>query len=163
MKTLYSAILVLLSVGVIFFASGCNRQPQPNDLPKLYRRSIKLVQENKPLADASVFLAPLDDSKWNAGGSTDASGVATLYTHGLYQGVPAGKYKVIIDKNEIEVNSHFVLDGGQKKFQDTTYSLVDLKYTKRDVTPLELEVSGKNETPVFDLGPAVRARVLDEQ
>lgn len=108
--------------------------------------------------NAEVFLWPSDGSKWNAGGTTDANGVAALYTHGMYKGITEGTYKLSIKKTILETirkNSSASASEDESSTIDNFYTLVDLKYTDMQNTPLEIKVTPKKED-LFDLGPAVR-------
>jgi len=155
-------LFCLLFVG-LFCIPACNRQPLPNDLPKLYRRSVKVTQGGRPLADAVVFFAPTDNSKWNAGGSTNSSGVAELHTQGMYRGIAAGTYKVTVNKTEFEDKVDPTRRNSEGGALTTTifHSLVELKYTDQNTTDLEVVITPKNEPIVLDLGSPVR-QVLPE-
>ena len=155
----------VLSVLLLYLCinGGCRRQSLPPDLPKLYPRSITIHQDGVPLANAVIFLITIDESKWNAGGVTNSSGMAALYTHGLYRGVPAGTYKIIVHKavyeNEILSPPDITENSPEFTSKTTGYSLVDLKYTDRQTTDIEITISPKNEKYVIDLGPPVHDRL----
>jgi hypothetical protein len=134
---------------------GCGRQNLPKDLPPLYRQGITITQEGQPLAWVGVGLHPVEESKWNAGSVTDASGTAEMRTHGRYRGVPAGKYKVTLSKEDSESKS-LGIRNGTEAFQDIYYSLVELKYLQPETTPLEIEITKKNAPVTFEIGPPVR-------
>ena len=145
---------VTIITGMLVFA-GCGGQNLPKDLPPLYRQSIIITQEGKPFAGVSVVLHPIEESKWNAGSATDANGTAEIRTHGLYRGVAAGKYKVTLGREEVESKS-LGIRGTSEIFQDTYYSLVELKYLDPETTPLEIEITKKNAPVTFEIGPPVR-------
>jgi len=140
-------------VAFILVITGCGGEPKPDGFPKLYPVSLKFVQEGEPLEGASVVLVPQSDSKWASGGITDAKGVVTLRTHGKFAGVPAGTYKVRIQKQETgEVPTSTDSTGLTTYGTATAYDLVNPDYFLPDKTPFAIEVvAGKNNFE-FDLG-----------
>jgi hypothetical protein len=149
------SVLLLL----ILILTGCTNADKPKDLPKLYPCTITVTQEQQPLAEASVFITPAEWNKWNAGGTTDSSGKAVLYTHGKYNGVPAGTYKVTVNKYEIgpeKPNGEAILARTGNFPEPDSFSLVDLQYTNENKTPLEITISKEERTFSLDLGKAVK-------
>ncbi|GHT09827.1 hypothetical protein FACS1894170_01030 [Planctomycetales bacterium] len=62
-------------------------------MPKLYPATLTVLQDGKPLENASVVLINTDaTSTWSAGGQTDAKGVVMLQTMGQFKGIPEGTY-----------------------------------------------------------------------
>ncbi|MDR1924806.1 MAG: hypothetical protein LBQ66_10570, partial [Planctomycetaceae bacterium] len=100
MKKMLQKMFVILFVPVLCCV-GCSGQKLPPDLPKLYSCKITITQGGKPLANANVFLAPANGSKWNASGSTNQQGTVELWTQGMYRGVAEGNFKVVVTKQEI--------------------------------------------------------------
>jgi hypothetical protein len=142
--------------------TGCGGEPKPAGLPKLHPVSLKFVQEGEPLDGVAVVLMPQSDSKWASGGVTDTNGVAVLKTHGKFVGVPAGKYKVRVHKQEIsgEVSTTTDSTGLTTYGTAKTYDLVNPDYYKPDKTPFEIEVvEGKKQYEPIDLGKKVRILV----
>ena len=142
---------------------GCGGRNLPKDLPPLYRQSIVITQDGEPFANVSVGVIPVDESKWNAAGATDANGVAEMYTHGLYRGVAAGKHKVTLSKQMTETKFLGFKRDGEEVVEETVYSPFALKYLDSKTTPLEIEVSKKNAKVTFDVGPAVRVVIPRDQ
>lgn len=148
-------------LGALGLAAGCQKgEPTPEGMPELYPASVTILQEGVPLANASIRILPENGtSRWSSGGSTDASGVAVLRTHGKFEGVPAGSYKMTVSKIEMpdlpkvelsQLDAPPATDGA-------TYDLVAPEYSYPNQTPLRLEVAaGPNTYEPFDLGPAVR-------
>ena len=136
---------------------GCS-EPTPDGMPPLYSVTLQFQQEGVPLDEASIRLIPQFDNPWASGGSTNAKGEVFLKTHGKYDGVPAGKYKISVNK--------FVSEGELPKIGVYTppmkhFNLVETQYTSPNETPLEIEVvKGKNKFPPFDLGKAVRLELV---
>ena len=144
-------IIVLLSI------CGCS-EPRPDGMPPLRRVTLEFHQEGVPISEASVQLMPQFASQWSVGGSTNAKGQVELKTHGKYVGVPAGKYKICVNKSESEGELPEI---GKVTAPMKFFYLVETKYTLADQTPLEIEVGeGKNKFEPFDLGKAVRLEVI---
>jgi hypothetical protein len=154
--TYYRVCCFLLSVMPALF-SGCGGTPKPEGLPELYPLTIKLTQDGgKPLVDASVRLITMDantTTRWNVSGSTNAQGIAVLKTHGEYPGVPVGKYKVVVTKEDLVYN------------QSTPpqiigrFHLVESQYANIVTTPLTIEVKPDTKSAEFDLGQSVREKM----
>lgn len=165
MKSKYILPFVLC-VALPFWGTGCSGQKTPDDLPKLYPQKIVLTQEGKPLADAEVYLAPEEGSKWNGGGSTDDSGTAEIFTQGRYKGLASGKYKVVVTKTEIETNfnpQRGVSEGSKEvQSKDTVYTLVETKYRDEKTTPLEITVADRKGEHALDAGKVVREQMKPE-
>jgi hypothetical protein len=124
---------------------------------------VTILQNDKPLADATVFFIPTDGSKWNAGATTNSSGAAELYTQGMYRGIAAGTYKVTVNKTEFENKVDPTRKDSEGGALTTTifYSLVELKYTDQTSTDLEVVITPHNEPVVLEIGSSVR-QVLPE-
>lgn len=153
------AILISL-LAVVFLTTGCQKEDsRPDGMPELHRVSVTILQNGEPLANASIRLIPKEGtSPWSSGGSTDERGVAVLRTHGKFEGVPAGSYKMTVTKIEMpEPQSTEVSPLDTPNADESSFDLVAPEYTYPNQTPLELEVTpGVNEYEPFDLGPAVR-------
>ncbi|MCF0233647.1 MAG: hypothetical protein HUK22_01560 [Thermoguttaceae bacterium] len=147
-------------------AVGCGPKT-PDGMPRLEPTTLTVTQEGANVPDAMITLKALDASnKWTSGGTTDASGVATLVTHGQYKGVPAGKYKVAVTKivGEGTPPPPSPIDAeSARKYQEyidsgETYEefyVIAQEYGTIETTPLEIEVvSGKNALTV-DVGAVV--------
>jgi hypothetical protein len=150
------SLFVIHCLFFIAFLSGCNHQPLPPDLPPLFPVVIKITQNDAPLAGADVVLMPSEESnqKWACGGMTDAAGALRPKTHGLYDGVPAGKYKVCVSKTEIEAAPP--RDETERPVPQKAYRLVDKQYETPEMSPLEIDVvKGKNNFSL-DTGKSVR-------
>lgn len=177
--------LTLLVIGLLIMI-GCSGQKLPADLPKLSPTVISVTQGGKPLAGAIVKLANADPSiDWGGVALTDEKGNATLKTNGMYDGVPAGAYKVCVTKIQNDVGpdpyagapdpkTDFEAYQGwlmknERKIQAIqmqprkSYWLTDVKYSDEKTTPLEITVtSGKNQHTV-EVGEAVNVEYKDEK
>jgi len=132
-----------LLVALVVF-SGCRTELKPDGLPPLYPASITVTSEGAPVAGVFVNLVPEDPvERWTAAGTTGQNGVVTLRTYARYPGSPAGKFKVVLTKTEV--------DGANM------YQLINNKYTEHATSELEFEVvpKGKNSA-TFDIGKLVR-------
>ncbi|MDR1491221.1 MAG: DUF4198 domain-containing protein [Planctomycetaceae bacterium] len=152
----------LIFSATLLLCSGCQKNSQPDDLPKLYPCIITITQDGKPLEDAGVELAAEDQSaaKYRAVTKTDAEGKAVMSTYG-HNGAPAGKYKVVVSK---KVDDDFVYgtsSTGDKEIQKyNTYRTVEPKYSDAKTTPHEIEITGKEKRAeaTFDVGKAIKTR-----
>ncbi len=149
---------------------GCG-EPRPDGMPTLYPASVTVVQDGKPLADASVTLIPTDTSlaRWPMGGVTDAQGVAKLKTYMKFDGVPADSFKVTVNKSVTTGDEKPVHPGvGATPQQLSEYDramktgsfqvtkVVAAKFRLPNTTPLSVDVSsaGPNDFSL-DVGAAV--------
>ena len=153
----FSKIFWLPLVALMPVLTGCG-VPKPDGFPKLYPVSLKFLQEGEPCGDTMVFLLPEDESKWSSGGVTNSEGVAVLRTHGKFVGVPAGKYKITVQKNAIlSKGSQSSEIGAPTVFE--IYDVINPDYGDRDKTPLEIEIgAGKKKFEPFELGKKVHIR-----
>jgi len=159
---LFSKILRLsLVCSIVLCLAGCGGEPRPDGFPTLYPVSLQFMQEGEPVAEAAVVLLPQDGSKWSSGGATDSDGIATFRTHGKFSGVPAGRYKVMVTKQEVVPRGAAAPDPlGTYGGPVDVYDLISPDFFQPDATPLEIEVvSGRNTFEPIDLGKKVRIRV----
>ncbi|MDR2114847.1 MAG: hypothetical protein LBP87_00545, partial [Planctomycetaceae bacterium] len=134
-----------------------------------------ITQDQTPLEGANVSLHSVTSGtqEWVSGGRTDANGVAEIRTNGRYDGVPAGKFKVLITKTETEPSklpprpdeNDPSFPAWMAKSQNEvlpTYRLVDKQYANPQTTPHELETSGsKPVTVTFDTGKKIREKMSE--
>ena len=93
MKNTAICLVILLLFSVFI---GCGKRYPGKE--KLYPVSITVTDSNVPLDLASVVLLREGGEVINAGGLTDESGVATIKTDVEWNGIPAGKYLITINK-----------------------------------------------------------------
>jgi hypothetical protein len=138
---------------------GCGGVKTPDGMPELFPCEIIVTQEGQPLADAIVTVQSVDSS-WNATGGTDGNGKAVLFTQGKYPGVPAGKYKVIINKTVAEKEpSTFE---GKPATVEIGYYFIEEKYRDAQTSPLEIEITSTGERSFhLDAGKTVKIRIPD--
>jgi hypothetical protein len=81
--------------------SGC-QEYRPANLPKLIPCEITVIDTNgTPLTDAIVRLVATETSiPWAIIGKTDSNGIVPISVNAQYSGAPAGKFRVLISKNE---------------------------------------------------------------
>lgn len=155
----FSHLLIVL--GLFVAIVGCGKSNLPPDLPKLVPCKITVTQEGSPLENAKVFLQPEDGSKWNATGNTNAQGETVLMTHGMYNGVPEGKYKVLISKTESTNPPLVSTESGLPQEKSKTFTYVEEIYGNASKTPLSIDVSSSNGTHSVDAGKAVKIQLPD--
>lgn len=160
----------------VLLSAGCRDSSIPSDLPKLSSGTVVVTQEGAPVEGATVYFLPADGTtKWAPGGKTDESGAAKIYTNGLYNGAPPGKYQVYMRKTEVEPSKYplppTVDTPEYEKWLETygdqianekraTYSLIEKIYTNAKSSPLEIEVlPGKAFTQEFDVGKNVKEKL----
>jgi hypothetical protein len=140
---------VTITLLLALFTAGCGRD-LPKGMPPLYPCTLTFTQEGAPLADASIALIPVDAVlPWTFAGQTNAAGQVTLYAHGQYPGVPAGKWKVTVTK----------LQTAEKNGLAWSVSLVELSYNTPAATPLDMEIVKGRNAYTFDCGKAVNIKV----
>lgn len=153
-KINYIAAAVCVLAALAVSLGGCSK-PRPDGLPKLVPCSVTIIQDGKPLEEATVSFES-EDLKWAVGGTTDAKGVAKIYSHGAYEGSPEGKFKVTVTKQVVEADQEAT--SASSTPISVAYNLVDLQYFTAQDTPLEIEVSGKTKKE-FDVGSAIKEPV----
>jgi hypothetical protein len=136
-------IKVLLFVSLIGL-SGC-QEYRPAGLPKLIPCEITVINtDGVPLAGASVRLFATETSiHWAIIGKTDDHGIARISVNAQYSGSPAGKFRVLVSKNE-----GFDKMTGIPKTSPNTYVSVDTEliyyvnpiYANEKRSPFEIEV-----------------------
>ena len=158
--------LLLSALAITLLATiGCGGSPRPDGLPPTYPLTIKVLQEGQPLGDAAVALIDQDSSvKWAIGGTTNAEGIAQIWTHGTYNGAPEGNYSVVITKTIYEGLDDYndaMIRGdtaAAQRIQVNMFQLVEDAYTVAKDTPIKVEVTRSTRTLEVDAGPAVRIR-----
>jgi hypothetical protein len=155
MRTQFILFFVTLLISVTLI-SGCgNNNSRPKDLPALYPCKLTITQDGQPLAEATVRFVSVDGGKWNPVAFTDTAGHVEMNTYS-FNGVPAGKYKVLIEKEVREniVEEKNAVTGITEEKSYTLYRIVDKKYTDAATTPHEIEVTGKGgkTEQTFDVG-----------
>ena len=145
-----------LALGAILSTVSACKRATPEGMPKLVPCSVSIIQDGQPCEGAAVTLFT-DDHTWAVSGTTDASGVAKIFTHGTYPGAPLGKYTVVVSKQVVEEpeatqSASEIVSGG------TAYNFVDPQFGSKSTSPLELEVTGKTSAS-FDVGAAIHEAV----
>ncbi len=77
---------------------GCGgKAERPADLPDLVPIVTVVKFKGEPVPEAKVLFSPVS-GKYSAAGVSDSQGRAVMKTDGVYEGVPAGSYKVAVIK-----------------------------------------------------------------
>jgi hypothetical protein len=178
-------VLVLIFLGICHWG-GCTKHSLPDDLPKLIPTTIIVTQEGKPFDNALVSLLPIDaNTKWSAVGRANIDGKAQMSTNGMYDGVVAGKYKVVILKEETEKlpdpyegapDAKTDMDKYQEWYmkneskiaamqrrQAKVFTFVERQYTSAETTPLELEITDNVHKYNIDAGKTVKIELKDNE
>ena len=156
--------------GLLFIVlmPGCSRgRIPPPGMPKLYPCTIAVIQEGEALVDATVKLHSQGEPiKWTVSGKTDDTGTAVIYTDGYFKGVPAGEYKVTIEKFETvrppkpevmpEDEAQRLALNNRLEAETKAYRLVKPVYETVDSTPLSISVDKKKTEASFDAGKKYR-------
>jgi len=164
---MYRALTLSIILSFAFcLLPGCGESLPPG-MPRLYPAIITVTQEGTPLEGATVQLIPEDqaNAQWGPGGTTNASGVAVLYTNARFRGAPLGEYRVTVTKRETEPHPHPELSGGDRaqlaEFMRIaqslkTYNYVEPQYSSITETPLRIEITARERNYEVDAGQQVR-------
>ncbi|MDR1493183.1 MAG: hypothetical protein LBT05_10735 [Planctomycetaceae bacterium] len=134
-------IIVLTTLLVCVSLSGC-KQRLPEGMPPLYPCTITLIQDGKPLDQASIFFHASDpENFWALAGTSNAQGIIEMTTNGPYKGVPVGVYKITVEKvksEDVDANRY------------SMFSFVDPQFGKRETTPIQIEIQPSKKKGVND-------------
>ncbi|QDU19154.1 carboxypeptidase-like regulatory domain-containing protein [Urbifossiella limnaea] len=138
----------IAAVAALVVVAGCGKQPgEVEKLPTQPARGF-VKYKGAPVKDASVSFQSLD-GKVAANGKTDGVGSFTLSTYGQADGLPAGKYKVVVAVSAAKEIEPGVLapepEGGFK-------SPIPAKYANPSTTDILVEVKpGDSSEILIDL------------
>ncbi|MDR0609361.1 MAG: carboxypeptidase-like regulatory domain-containing protein [Planctomycetaceae bacterium] len=155
-KLIYITLFIFVSS-----IAGCGDKSRPSDLPPLYPCTVTITQDGKAIEEAMVMFEPVDsaDVKYSAAAVTGADGNALMKTYG-FEGVPVGKYKVVVTKIISEAAEYKLNEstGKEEAINSKRYRLIEPQFTSAKTTPHEIEITGKekNITKTFDVGKAVK-------
>ena len=154
------ARMIWMTRGLLLVLAGCSTQKTPDGMPKLYPCTVVLAMAGSPLVEASVTLHPVEEeaSAYTAGGMTNTAGAVEIMTWGKYRGAPLGKYKVTVTKTVLTFdpgyepeNIKITPSGDEVQDRKARFliaqdhskhvSLVDPALSKKDETPLEIEIT----------------------
>jgi hypothetical protein len=153
MKILPKIIVSTMLLSCFVF-SGCKQQ-LPKGMPPLYPCTITLIQDEKPLAHAAVRFHPTDpENFWALAGVSNPQGVIEMTTNGPYKGVPAGVYKITVEKQAIEA-----IDAN-RYYQ---VGFVDPQFEDQKTTPIQIEIQPSKKKDInnhtIDLGKEHKRRL----
>ncbi|MDR2115544.1 MAG: hypothetical protein LBP87_04105 [Planctomycetaceae bacterium] len=156
-------VLIVLLNFVILILAGCGGPLKPDGLPALYPVTLVVTQDGKPVTDMIISLRSTDpEVTWAIGCRTDENGHAPIRTHGEFTGVPLGKYKVVLAKQENEGYEEYVAaknrydEKAAEKIDVKFFSCVEEKYNAPETTPIEIEITPQSKIIEIDAGPLVR-------
>ena len=118
---------------------SCSR---PSDLPALVFCEITVINGGTPLDQVRVSMKDESSTKnWSIHGTTNAGGVAkmkTIYMQYTGSGVPAGQYKVAIDKEPNNMIPQPVIDDNMSRQEAERLAKEwNAKYDKIRIVPKE--------------------------
>ncbi|MDR3233276.1 MAG: hypothetical protein LBT46_06400 [Planctomycetaceae bacterium] len=149
---------ITLTLLLLFAAAGCGEK-LPDGMPKPYPVTITIIQDGKPLAGASVALAPKNvtaGQRYTAGAVTNASGQAVMQTLGKYHGAVPGEYQITVLKTEFEVTPLAAAERGAPKENVVGYYTIDVRYGTVSTSPESITVEQKTNRKTIDVGKAIR-------
>jgi hypothetical protein len=126
---------------LILVCIGCS-PTRPAGMPNLTPCKIIVTMEGKPVEAVTVKLFS-DNLTWACTGRTNSSGVATLVTDMKYNGVPAGTYKILLTRIDVEKREYKGMFEEAKLPPKKQTVIIDLKYENQKETPFEIEIVDK--------------------
>jgi len=152
-KFVFRYLCNFVLIALVLSLTSCGK---PANMPNLFPCTITVSDNGAPLADARVSMTDESNAlSLSINGITDSSGTAkmkTTYTNYTGSGVPAGKYKVVIDKEPANVPPQKVDDSMNEKQSEAAMKKWNEEYDKVRIvpksitslpdTPLTLEVDG---------------------
>jgi hypothetical protein len=135
-------------VGLMLFLSGCNSSG-------LAPVTGQVLLDGAPLPNASIQFVPQGTGR-DATGATDAEGIFAMSTNEPRDGVMAGTYKVVVTARATAPPQQFASADEAMRAAAVakpmpSSSIVPLKYTRVDQTPLTIEVPVKEKRVAFEL------------
>jgi hypothetical protein len=114
-----------------------------------------VLLDGAPLPNASIQFVPQGTGR-DATGATDAEGNFAMSTNEPRDGVMSGTYKVVVTARATAPPQQFASADEAMRAAAVakpmpTSSIVPLKYTRVDLTPLTIEVPVKEKRVVFEL------------
>jgi hypothetical protein len=162
-------IFLLLICPLFVFIAGCG-SPLPPGMPKLYKTTVVITQDNQPLSGATVLAINEDfaATPYPSGGITDEKGEVELKTNGRFPGVPAGRYIVTVSK----IDSDIVIDPAAAKTLSSeeyeklsarrdahSFYVTEEKFSQQNTSPLRIEVKPGTTKHSLDVSPQVHIKI----
>lgn len=148
-----SKFITLFLFYVLFVVlPGCGEKLPPG-MPRLNPCTITVKMDGHPVENAKIILSS-ETVKYGCTGFTNASGSTKMLTDGKYNGIPAGKYKVLVSRIDVEQREYkgFIEEAKLPPKKRTV--IIDLKYEDPDETPFEIEVvDGKRASLECEVTP----------
>lgn len=147
-------LFILFSMILI---TGCGEK-RPKGMPPLVPVQVHIAYDDgSPVSNALLSFKPESGPRnWSVAATTDAEGNAEVRTHGRYKGMPAGNWKIVVQK---DLHEGIAFPGtpdpndpeGVKAYDEwkkspnkqKVFSLVEEKYRNTSSTPLQIKVEGK--------------------
>ncbi len=148
------------------FCLSCSKRP--DGMPKTYSCTIKVIKDSAPVEGANIVVyAEKPFSDLVTSGITDSSGNAklvSLYKNVQVKGIPEGSYKMVVTKQpflehtktpdeivKMSPGEQMAYEREFKKKRDALPKIVPDALTKRDTTPLKVEVTTQGGNLEVDL------------
>ena len=152
------SVVILL----IFSITGCGG----SDRPSLVVVTGKVTMDGQPLAGASIAMKFVSDDPDNKYGRpsrafTDAGGTFKPSAYGDAEGIPTGKYKVAIIKQEIPENYNAENPGSvpvnikwitPRYYSDIETSGIEVEVTSSGMTPETITIQSNGSAEVENTG-----------
>ena len=137
---------------VLLTIFGCG-EPLPPGMPRLNPCTISVKMNGQPVENAKITLSS-ESVKYACTGFTNASGTTKIMTDGKYKGAPAGSYKVLVTKIEVEEREYKGFMEEAKLPPKKRTVIVDLKFDDAETTPFMVEiVDGKSASLECEVTP----------
>lgn len=149
---------IIFAIVLLCLFIGCNEQKLPSDMPELIQCTVTVIQDGKPLPDATVVFQNTDVlTRFVVGGRTDAKGVAVIRTDARYDGAPAGNYKIGVSKIEVSKIPLPARDAPDyaakmKEIENDTFQCVDKKFVSPSDSGLTISVASPKAEAQLDVG-----------
>lgn len=138
----FPLLLVGLALG-LSIASGCSKK-SPWEIP--YPTQGEVTLKGKPVPNAELVLHPIDDKcpqSVRPQARTSSNGTFQAWTYREGDGVPEGRYKITVIRNEVAVSKGTIV----AKPND-----LPRRYASKDTTDLEVTIlAGNNVLPRLEL------------
>ncbi|MDR0871034.1 MAG: hypothetical protein LBN39_09615 [Planctomycetaceae bacterium] len=147
---------------------GCAK-PHPAGLPQLVPCTVKIVDGSQPLAEVDVgLLREEGQSGWSLGGISDSTGTVklrTIFASFEGNGVPAGTYRVLLNK-QVDVPPELTLSetdslklspaeltkwNAKREKYIKEHQILPTTFSDPDATPIKLTVSETTGSQIIDV------------
>ncbi len=147
--------LVFLSSLSLVICWGCSAKLPP-DMPKIYPCVLTVAMNGRPVAEASVSMQPTDGGRWYASGTTNAKGIAEMFTLSKYSGAVPGTYSVTVLKSMLDLDWQPGANRSQEEQGAPAISEISVHYANPRTTPLHCTVKEEDNQFSFSVEPSTK-------